>query len=532
MRIHCVEEEPLPYLVMEYIEGETLQQRLDRDGPLEPEEAVRIGRQIALGLAAAHAAGLVHRDIKPSNIMLEKGSPPVVKITDFGIARTTDDASLTASNVIVGTPMYMSPEQANGAAVDARSDLFSLGSVLYTMVSGRPPFRALQSMAVLKCIVDDRPRSVRVVNPAVGGGLAAVIDRLHAKRPEDRYATATEAAQALEGCLRENPGRTSRMRSKTLWGTAIAVSVLIAASVGIDRSMRTEGSAALSAKDVRPLLPLATPKIEPPISGAPQAVGWENAVAEMHAVDQALAVNARLQLLNPKYDGTGLTYTIKNGAVDTLSLDSADLADLAPLHALKKLRELTITTPNDPRRPFQGVLSDLSPLRGMNLEVFSSFNGSIHDLAPLSDLPLKSLTVWGFMGRDLTPLHGMQLTSLNLGLSKVSDLAPLRGVPLEYLCLNITEVSDLSPLEGMKLKTLLIEHTNVTDLGPAWDMPLEVLALQHALVPDLSRVAKFSLKEFYLDYDPARDLELLRSIKTLEQVNHMPLAVFLAKGGQ
>ena len=205
VQIHCVEDEPLPYLVMEHVEGETLQQRLDRSGPLEPEEAVRIGRQIALGLAAAHATGVVHRDIKPANILLEKGDPPLVKISDFGIARTADDASLTEHGYIVGTPQYMSPEQATGAEVDQRSDLFSLGSVLYTMVVGRTPFRASKPLTVLKRIVEDSPRSPRQVNPAVGKGLSAVIARLHAKSPADRYASALEVAQALDECLTEKP---------------------------------------------------------------------------------------------------------------------------------------------------------------------------------------------------------------------------------------------------------------------------------------------------------------------------------------
>ena len=213
MQIHCVEDEPLPYLVMEYVEGETLQQRLDQSGPLAPEEAVRIGRQVALGLAAAHATGVVHRDIKPANILLENGDPPLVKISDFGIARTADDAGLTEHGYIVGTPQYMSPEQATGAEVDQRSDLFSLGSVLYTMVVGRTPFRASKPLTVLKRIVEDAP-SPRQVNPAVGNGLSAVIARLHAKSPADRYASALQVAQALEECLTEKPAAISKIVAK------------------------------------------------------------------------------------------------------------------------------------------------------------------------------------------------------------------------------------------------------------------------------------------------------------------------------
>src|SRR5262249_29409220 len=131
--IHAVEEASgLPYLVMQLVAGMSLQERLDREGPMELPEILRIGLQTASGLAAAHAQGLVHRDIKPANILLENGVERV-KITDFGLARAAADASLTQEGVVAGTPHYMSPEQARGEAIDQRSDLFSLGSVLYAM---------------------------------------------------------------------------------------------------------------------------------------------------------------------------------------------------------------------------------------------------------------------------------------------------------------------------------------------------------------------------------------------------------------
>ena len=142
VQIYAVEERPLPYLVMEYIPGQTLQQKHEQTGPLEVADVLRIGAQIARGLAAAHEEGLIHRDIKPGNIMLESGIEQNVKITDFGLARAADDASLTQSGAIAGTPLYMAPEQAKDGPLDPRADLFSLGSVLYTMASGRPPFRA------------------------------------------------------------------------------------------------------------------------------------------------------------------------------------------------------------------------------------------------------------------------------------------------------------------------------------------------------------------------------------------------------
>src|SRR5581483_6609315 len=140
--------------------GMSLQERLDQGGPLELEAILRIGMQTAAGLAAAHAQGLIHRDVKPANILLEGGMERV-KITDFGLARAADDASLSQSGVVAGTPHYMAPEQARGEALDHRADLFSLGSVLYAMCTGRPPFRAATSLAVLRRVADEPPRPVQ-----------------------------------------------------------------------------------------------------------------------------------------------------------------------------------------------------------------------------------------------------------------------------------------------------------------------------------------------------------------------------------
>jgi serine/threonine-protein kinase len=190
----------LPYLVMSLVDGRSLQERLDAEGSLGLREILRIGMQTAAALAAAHAQGLVHRDVKPANILLENGVERV-KITDFGLARAVDDASLTQSGVIAGTPHYMAPEQAQGESVDHRADLFSLGSVLYALCTGHPPFRANSAMAVLRRVCDEQPRPVRSLNPDVPLWLAAVIDKLLAKDPTDRYQTAAEVADLLEGCL-------------------------------------------------------------------------------------------------------------------------------------------------------------------------------------------------------------------------------------------------------------------------------------------------------------------------------------------
>ncbi len=190
----------LPYLVMPYVRGPSLQRRLNDEGPLAVVEILRVGMQAAAGLAAAHAQGLVHRDVKPANILLADGIERV-KLTDFGLARAADDASLTRTGVIAGTPQYMSPEQARGEPVDPRSDLFSLGSVLYAMCTGRPPFRAETSYGVLRRITDEEPRPIREINPDIPDWLCGIVAKLMSKRPDDRFQSAHEVASLLEQCL-------------------------------------------------------------------------------------------------------------------------------------------------------------------------------------------------------------------------------------------------------------------------------------------------------------------------------------------
>ena len=167
----------LPFIAMEYISGPSLEDRIKGEGPLELTEILRIGMQIASGLAAAHAQGLAHRDVKPANILLENGVEKV-KITDFGLARAVDDVRMTKPGVVTGTPEYMSPEQARGESVDHRTDLFSLGSVMYAMCTGRSPFRAENTLAMIRRVCEDTPRPIQDVNSDIPGWLVQIIEEL------------------------------------------------------------------------------------------------------------------------------------------------------------------------------------------------------------------------------------------------------------------------------------------------------------------------------------------------------------------
>ena len=217
--IHNVEEthQP-PFLVMQFVDGQTLQQKIDRAGALELKEILRIGCQAAAGLAAAHKHGLVHRDIKPSNILLENGVERV-KITDFGLARAADDVEITQTGLIAGTPQYMSPEQARGEPLDPRSDLFSLGSVLYTMCTGRPAFRAETTMGVIRRVCDDEPRPIREVNAEIPPWLESIVQKLLSKNPAHRFQTAAEVAELLSQHLAHEQNPSSMARPATVFPT-------------------------------------------------------------------------------------------------------------------------------------------------------------------------------------------------------------------------------------------------------------------------------------------------------------------------
>ena len=189
--------------------------RLEREGKLPPAEVLRIGREIALGLAAAHKRGLIHRDIKPANVWLEAGTDRV-KILDFGLARAAaEECQLTQEGAIVGTPAYMSPEQAQGRGVDHRCDLFSLGCVLYRMATGEPPFQGTDTISTLLAISTLTPPPPSQVEAGLPPALSDLIMDLLAKNPADRPSSARAVAEALEQIARAPAPRLAATKPTT-----------------------------------------------------------------------------------------------------------------------------------------------------------------------------------------------------------------------------------------------------------------------------------------------------------------------------
>ena len=190
------------YIVMEYIDGRALGDVIKSEGPLMPERAAEIGIDVARALERAHAAGLVHRDIKPSNIMMSSSGQ--TKVTDFGIARALtgqNEQTVTQTGMVIGTAAYLSPEQAQGAPVDQRSDVYSLGCVLYEMLGGRPPFTGDTPLSVAYRHVRDTAEPPSRINPDVPRALDAIVMKALAKNPDNRYQSAAELREDLERFL-------------------------------------------------------------------------------------------------------------------------------------------------------------------------------------------------------------------------------------------------------------------------------------------------------------------------------------------
>lgn len=594
VQVHAVEEQPLPYLVMEYIPGETIQRRIDRVGPLDPPEILEIGRQVAEGLAAAHEQGLIHRDVKPENILVEPGLQPIVKLTDFGLARTVDDASVTQSGVVVGTPMYMSPEQALGKPVDARSDLFSLGSVLYAMCTGRPPFRANGTLAVLKRVAEDAPRPISEIIPEVPDWLCQLIARLHAKCPADRYQSAREVADLLANRQAETrapaakpavavadpgpagPAPIAQTRRRRAFRWAIAAAILAGLS-GLGFA-EARGVSDLYGTVIRLFFPEGTLVVEVDDPGVRIEVDGEDLVIRGAGVQEirlragphfvraskdgevlqqeliTVTGNGR-QLLRVRREGvpgsappagsadpgaTGVE-VIGEGPVremadrlmernpafrgvvrlemaDRLLIEGAGLRDISPVRAMTHVTRLQFLCPQ---------LSDLSPLRGMDLAGLEIGSAAVSDLSPLEGMKLNHLAVVGNPVTDLWPIRGLPLSDLQIAFTGVTDLSPLKGIELRILnCHGCRRLDDLSPLKGMPIEHLNIGETTVTDLSPLEGMRLRYVDYRGTPVADISTLKNMPLEEVHCDFRADRDEAVLRSIPTLRTINGKPAAEF------
>jgi serine/threonine protein kinase len=325
---HVDEAGDTPFLAMPVLAGLPLSAWLKQNPPPPLARVLRWGREIASGLAAAHERGLVHRDVKPANLWIE-GEPGAsatggkIKILDFGLAHCDrEDVHLTADGVIVGTPAYMAPEQARGAAPDPRADLFSLGCVLYELCTGVTPFRGDSVMEVLSSLANDEPVPVRARNPAVPAALATLVMQLLAKRPADRPASARQVADRLAAIEAGRPDGRRR------WARPLAAAALLLAVVGVAGGVwwSRRGSDVppppQDRTDVRPAPPSPPPDPEPPRNP-------ERLVGHTEAVTALRFVSGGRTLASASADGTVRLWKLPAGTQTTLTTFPASCTALA-----------------------------------------------------------------------------------------------------------------------------------------------------------------------------------------------------------
>ena len=512
VRIYQVDEERgLPFLAMELLKGESLHERLRREEKLPLPEVLRVGREVAEALAAAHATGLTHRDVKPANVWLEapKGR---VKILDFGLARAaSQDAALTQEGAIIGTPAYMAPEQARGEAVDARCDLFSLGCVLYRMITGQQPFQGTDTVSTLLAVASHQPAPPVRLDPGVPQEVSDLVMRLLEKEADRRPASAAavvETLQAVERELaerRESSGRPATLparsvkpaapRDRRQVSLAVAAVLLLGGLIGVGaftliRVQTDQGEYVIDTDD--PDFSFRVSKgavtLEDRKAGRQyglkvlrqdQATGKSE--LEVTDIDAGLSFKTR-------------TFTVKRGERVALkawferrqataakgSVDEEWLKQVAGMPAEKqveavaaRLKELNpgfdgevthrvedgvVTELRFTSEPGNGQLADLTPLRGMNLAGLKILH--------LGETQVSDAGLEHFKGcKSLTHLHlhGMQVSD--------AGLEHFKGCKsLTQLDLNGTQVSDasLEPFKGYKSLTLLaLNGTQVSDVGLA-----------------------------------------------------------------
>jgi hypothetical protein len=449
---HVAEDNGVPFLTMPLLKGMTLEdwlkQREKSKEPVELAQILRIGQEMAQGLAAAHERGLIHRDIKPANVWLDAGANHRVKILDFGLARPADDASLTQPGMIVGTASYMAPEQARGLAVDARADLYSLGCVLYRLCTGRLPFGGPDAMSVLIAATTEQVPEVRELNPDVPAPLAELIMQLLAKKPDDRPASARDVAgilQALERQLAPGDGMTADVTltmpahrpTRRPWAAVLALLVLAAAIAGgafyLHKHVPPEEKTVPAAN---PAVAAGTaPKetsaqVEKPGQKEADFERWVEATSRLEPMEQWRVFFAKLSERNPKATSMSRKYFFRGGAIYHVEIGGIHVKDLSPFRALKGLKFLSLHTGDHGRN----YVTDLSPLKDLPLVELHCGHSRVTDLSPLSGITsLRRLDIEDSPIHDLTPLKDLRLTSFSCRNTEVTDLTPLRNAPLETL---------------------------------------------------------------------------------------------------
>jgi WD40 repeat protein/serine/threonine protein kinase len=491
------EDRGVPFLAMEFLEGEPLDVRLERVGKLPVADVLRIGREMALGLSAAHKRGLIHRDIKPANVWLETSpgergvSTPWcrVKILDFGLARTAGDAGqLTQPGAIVGTPAYMAPEQAQGTGVDARCDLFSLGCVLYRMATGQVPFKGTDMISTLMAVATEDPRPPHELDPELPPALSELIEHLLAKEPAGRPPSAQAVAESLERIARERGPRSARGATvspspaakpgnrKKWWIGAAATAAVLVTSLLL---LWAGGVIKIKTADGTIVLDNLGPDAEVLVDGERAVVTWGDGDKQAE-----IRVKPGTHEVEVKKGGlviAGRKLTVKEGGREVFTVQHLSGGEGS---VAKSPPERSPVPPDTERGAAQWVLSlggSVSVhVRGADVEVRAG--GKLPTEAfELRRIDLSSNVLGGnpVVNRALTADDGLahlagltNLVRLDLHNTAVTDtgLAHLEGLTnlREIYLFGCPEVSDLgvAHLKALtNLRALDLNSTRVTDAG-------------------------------------------------------------------
>jgi serine/threonine protein kinase len=429
----------VPFLAMPLLTGESLERRCERLGALPLDEVLGIGRQIADGLAAAHAHGLIHRDIKPANIWLEERPDGAlrVKILDFGLARLTqDEIRLTQSGEIMGTPAYMAPEQARDTkGVDHRCDLFSLGCLLYQLSTGRLPFQAATTIALLRALAREEPLPPNRVNPRVPAFLSDAIMRLLRKKPQDRPAAAADVANLLREPERRHASNDTALLVPRLPPPSRRRAWILVAAAGLSGSLGLLFALNLELFQRPPATPTSERGEEKPPISMPAPVPSKRLIPgltpDREVAERVLAL------------GGGVTLTLPNGQ------------DFTPVKPGELPAAFTIRFINLGSRK-QLTDADMEKIGNLKRIQWLGFYDT-----PVSDagmIPVERLTT-------LTGLWIGQTGVTGKGLATVQNLTNLIDLHLGFLPITDDDLRSLARLTRMW--RLILEGTRVTDAGLA-----------------------------------------------------------------